>query len=359
MTRRTRRRRYASSPPHEAFTCPNRNRPILKQRKSQPSTSARRPLHHPKKQENSAAVSPKHQIEEDPAAADPDAAPAALKAVDATCPLSGFDADAVEWSLPLKLRKLRELQQGVGAPEPAAEGSGKHHHGKHGKKRESKRDSKRSSKHDDNKHEGDGKKKKKQDHPDAAATPPSADDGGADDADAPENGGAASAAPTEAELGEPIDVVRVWATILSVASLHRLDECWRVSPDGAADETIIDRAMGWLKIQQARCPALDDVTISECLEEAMRFVVHSWKPAHAIAMKGAREEVVGGRLLRDLNQMSHVTRAAGRVVTAALLKHETVACFTVRSGGHEGSSHHLFPVVVSRSGNQQWPSASH
>lgn len=165
------------------------------------------------------------------------------KPVDATCPLSGFDADAVEWSIPPALLELRGKYRGGG------------------------------------------------------------------------------------KGGTAINVTRIWATIVSVATLLRFDESWLVSGDGEADETIVDRAMGWLEIQVFKFPELDE-RLANLLGEANALVAESWELAHDIAIKTAREEQMK---LQELHRVSQMTRAAGHMATMSLVKHETMACFTVRA----------------------------
>lgn len=161
-----------------------------------------------------------------------------VNAADATCPLEGYDAGAVEWSIPAALRELGPKY--------------------------------------------------------AKATR-----------------GASS-------------VQRVWATVLSVATLLRLQECCLVSSPGEADETVVDRALGWLNLQEHFCPGLERM-IPDLLEEADRLVADSWDVVHEIAVNNARHAHMSAA---ELYRAAQLTRAAGRVVTMALVKHETVACFT-------------------------------
>lgn len=159
----------------------------------------------------------------------------AVKPVDATCPLSGFDADAVQWSLPAVLVELE---------------------GKHRRR--------------------------------------------------------------------GFNASRVWATVLSVVTLMRFDESWLVSGEHDADETIVDRAMGWIDLQAEKFPELSPV-LPTLLEEATRMVADSWELVHEIAIKGARDEQLR---LKELHNVSQMTRAAGHMATMSLVKHETMACFT-------------------------------
>lgn len=171
-----------------------------------------------------------------------------VKPVDATCPLSGFDDDAVQWSLP---PKLRELQLASG-----------------------------------------GKSRSRR-------------------------GGLAA--------GEGvINAERVWATVLSVTCLLRFEESWLVSADHDADETLIDRAMGWLHIQQERCPRLEPL-MADLWAEAQQLVAQSWELVHAISIKYARDEQMRAK---ELHRASQATRAAGHMATMSLAKHETISCFT-------------------------------
>lgn len=171
---------------------------------------------------------------------------AAVKSVDATCPLAGFDADAVQWSIPPVLLELG---------------------GKYAKRKN-----------------GGGR--------------------------STNNGG--------------FNPTRIWATALSVASLSRLDESWLVSGEGEADETIVDRAWGYLNLQAAAFPELGRCLIP-VMEEAQRLVGDSWEPVHEIAIRNARDEQMRAQALHFASQL---TRASGHMVTMAVLKHKTVACFT-------------------------------
>lgn len=172
----------------------------------------------------------------------------AVKPVDATCPLSGFDADAVEWSVPASLRELKGRYSGRKA----------------GSRR-------------------------------------------------------------NLSVGmAPFNASRVWATVLSVTALLRLDESWLVSREGEADETLIDRAMAWLHLQEQAVPELARLLIP-LFHEAESLVADSWELVQDITVRTAREEQMRAV---ELHRATQLSRAAGHVATRSLMKHETASCFT-------------------------------
>lgn len=202
---------------------------------------------------------------------------AAVKGVDATCPLAGYDADAVEWSLPPALRELAASSSRATAA--AAEQQA----------RRSRR-------------------------------------GGGTTTTTSRRGGGGGGSFPAAALAPPVDAPRVWATLLSVATLSRFDECVLASRDEEADSTIVDRAWGWLRLQADASPQLSRL-LPELQEEARRFVEDGWELVYAIAVRNAREEQLR---VADAHALAQATRAAGHMATRALVKHETAACFTAR-----------------------------
>lgn len=67
------------------------------------------------------------------------------------------------------------------------------------------------------------------------------------------------------------------ATILCITTLLRFDECWLASGGDEADETIVDKAFSWLNSQIAIEPAMLGVEVRNCFDDARNLVVQSWE----------------------------------------------------------------------------------
>lgn len=126
----------------------------------------------------------------------------------------------------------------------------------------------------------------------------------------------------------PLDALRLWATLLSVASLQRFEESILVSRDGEADETLVDRAYTWLGMQEEAEPELRRL-MPGLVAEAQRVVEGAWEQVHGISVRNARDEQMR---IKDMHSLSQFTRASGHMLTQALVKHETMSCFTVGGG---------------------------
>lgn len=77
------------------------------------------------------------------------------------------------------------------------------------------------------------------------------------------DGGAGSLPP-----GDALDPHRVWATMLALECLLKLDESWLLSEPEEEEFTLADAADSWLRAQTARCPALASA-LRELKQEAV------------------------------------------------------------------------------------------
>lgn len=70
---------------------------------------------------------------------------------------------------------------------------------------------------------------------------------------------------------------RVWATLLSLATLHDFEECWLLEEGGG--DTMVDLAWAWLRAEEGRFPLLQQHT-SHLLAEAKKQIKNGWEKDH-------------------------------------------------------------------------------
>lgn len=124
----------------------------------------------------------------------------------------------------------------------------------------------------------------------------------------------------KATRGE-INALRVWTTVLCTEALLLLDECYLGDDDDALpEETIVDKAYGWLEEQCFACDDLD-LILMDVIEDARKFAL-SWEIRHEV--NSARSRAVD----RERNSFRHMLQAnknMGELCRTLMVKHETVS----------------------------------
>lgn len=150
---------------------------------------------------------------------------------DQFCPVTGFDWTAVEWSVPEALKEVAKRYEAVSSSSGDVKGGGSHHHRN------------RSSR--------------------GSTTVNGTGTGARSSVDAEHS------SEHHSQQLPPLNVLRLWTTILCVRAMRRLDESFllKTSDRDGFEETIVDRAMEWLNAQ-ARCGRIArSVTCRPCVCE--------------------------------------------------------------------------------------------
>ena len=110
---------------------------------------------------------------------------------------------------------------------------------------------------------------------------------------------------------------RVWCTLLGVATLAALDECYLRARAGR-EETVVDAATAWLQKQAAASAPLAEAMPE--LELAAQAQVALWRKRQRINSRASRAAWVENRRVRTVTD---VERALGTVAQGLCKGHET------------------------------------
>lgn len=120
-----------------------------------------------------------------------------------------------------------------------------------------------------------------------------------------------------------INALRVWTTCLCSESLMLLDESYLANDDEPnPEETIVDKAYGWLEEQCFACDDLD-LILMDVLEDARAFAV-SWEVRHEVNAEQSRR---ADREKNTFRQLLRTNKNAGDLCRTLMVKHETVSTF--------------------------------
>lgn len=118
-----------------------------------------------------------------------------------------------------------------------------------------------------------------------------------------------------------LDALRIWTTCLCCESLLTLDESYLANDDDDfPEETIVDKAYGWLEEQCFACDDLD-LILMDVIEDARKFAL-SWEVRHEVNTEHSREADREKNAFRGALQAN---RNGGELCRTLLVKHETVS----------------------------------
>ena len=153
-----------------------------------------------------------------------------------------------------------------------------------------------------------------------------------------------------AEDGSGLPVERIWTTLLAVRMLASMYECFLLQArssthDGSIDETVVDRAMGWLQTVAGDSEPFA-VVLDELLAEA-DACVKAWRNRQA-GLAG-RTQAAWTKQQSNRNALD-TQRVAGSVAMALRRNHDTFSALLAPATGSIQRWQQLFLVVTALMG---------
>ena len=133
-----------------------------------------------------------------------------------------------------------------------------------------------------------------------------------------------SASDSRAEPLPPLDVERVWTTLLVLSVLERFSESCLFSDDGDRNErTIVDAGYLWLEEQASNYPALAALLEDGSLKKRAQNATARWQ-----AVLGNRvAEIRRAEAITSHLSVAHLQRTSAEITRALMLRHETFSAF--------------------------------
>ena len=143
---------------------------------------------------------------------------------------------------------------------------------------------------------------------------------------------------------------RIWTTLLAVRMLISMDECLllqarRSKVQGSFDETVVDRAMGWL--QSVADDSMSLAALMEDLEAEAQAFVKVWRNCQATLAAHTQAAWVKQPSNRDALDAQ---RIAGAVAMAFRRNHDTFSSFLAPATGSIQRWQQLFLVITALMG---------